>query len=53
MRGRTGGVVVEFACSASVAWALQVWILGMDLTPFGVLHCGGIPHKIEEDWHRC
>ena len=31
LRGRPGGVVVKFACSASAAWGLQVQIPGVDL----------------------
>ena len=26
--GQPGGIVVKFACSASVAWGLLAWILG-------------------------
>ena len=38
---------------ALVAWSLQVWISGTDLAPLVKPLCGGIPQKIEEDWHRC
>ena len=51
--GWLGGIVVKFARFASVVWGSQVWILGMDLALLIKPHCGGTPHKIEEDWHRC
>ena len=51
-RGQPGGVVVKVARSAS-AWGLQVWIPGSDLAPLVDPCCGGIPHKIEGDLHRC
>ena len=41
------------SCSASVARGSQVVIPGTDLAPLVQPACGGIPHKIEEDWHRC
>ena len=50
--GLPGGVVVKFARSASGAWGSQVRIPGVDLAPLIRPHCGSIPHKIEEDWHR-
>ena len=46
------GVAVKTVCSALVAWGLWVWIPGTDLAPLVKPRCGGIPHKIEEDWHR-
>ena len=52
-KGRPSGVVVDFAHSTSVAWGLQVRILGIDPALLVKPCCGGIPHKIEEDWHRC
>ena len=52
-RGWPSAIVVKFVCSASVAWGLQVQISGADLVPLIKPHCGSIPHKIEEDWHRC
>ena len=52
MRDCPGGVVVKLACSASLARGLQVQILGMDPVPFVKPCCGGIPHKVEENWHR-
>ena len=51
--GWSGGIVVKVMHFASVAQGLQVQILGVDLAPFIKPSCGGIPHKIEEDWHRC
>ena len=51
--GQPGGIVVKFAHSASVAQGSQVQIMGMYLAPLIKPQCGRIPHKIEEDWHRC
>ena len=51
--GLPGGMVVKFTCSALVAWGSQVCIQGVDLALLVKPHCGSIPHKIEEDWHRC
>ena len=45
--------MVKFVRSALAAWGLQVRILGVDLAPLFKPRCGGIPRKIEEDWHRC
>ena len=45
--------MVKFACSASVARSSWVWIPDADLPPLVSPHCGGIPHKVEEDWHGC
>ena len=44
--GPAGGIVVEFACSASVAPGLWVQVLGVDLALLIKPHCGGSPHKI-------
>ena len=53
-RGQPDGIVVEFMCSALVAWGSQVLIPGADLAPLIKPCCGGIPgKKMEEDWHRC
>ena len=52
-RGCPGGRVVKFVCSASVAQGLQVWIPGAGLGPLVRLCFGSIPHKIEEDGHKC
>ena len=51
--GRPSGVVVKFADSASAAWDLQVQIRDVDLAPLVKPCCGSVPHKTEEDWHRC
>ena len=51
--GWSGGAVVKFANSALAAQGLQVQILGTDLALLVKPCCGGTPHKIEEDWHRC
>ena len=51
--GQPGGVVVKFVCSALVAQGSQVQILGTDLALLVKPCCSSIPHKIEEDWHRC
>ena len=51
--GWPGGVVVRFVHSALVAQGLQVRIPGVDLVLLVKPRCGSIPHKTEEDWHRC
>ena len=55
MRGddQPSGVVVEFVHSALVALGSQVQILSVDLALLVKPCCGGVPQKIEEDWHRC
>ena len=53
MGGRPSGILIKFECSASVAQDSKVWILGGDLAPLIKPHCGGVPYKTEEDWHRC
>ena len=53
MGGQPGGAVVKFVHSGLVAWGSRVQIPGVDLAPLVRPHCGGIPHKMEEDWHRC
>ena len=56
VRGQPSGVVVKFMYPDSAARGSQVQIPGvdlMDLAPFVKLHCGGIPHKVEEDCQRC
>ena len=45
--------MVKFSCSALAARALQVGILGTDLTPLTMPCFGGIPYKIKEDCHKC
>ena len=40
-----GGAAVKYTHSASVAWGLLVWILGVDMTLLGKSHAEvGIPH---------
>ena len=51
--GWPSGVVVKFVHSASGAQGSQVQIPGIDLGLLIKPHCGSIPHKVEEDWHRC
>ena len=51
--GLANGIVVKFTCSASAAQGPQVWIPGADLALLVKPRCGGIPHKIEKEWHRC
>ena len=52
--GRPSGVVVKLAHSASVAWGLQVQILGADLCTSHWAMLWQCPtYEIEEDWHRC
>ena len=46
-------VVVKFTRSTLAAQGSWVQIPGMDLALLIKPCCGGIPHKIEEDWHRC
>ena len=47
-------IVVKFACSALVAWGLQVQMVGMDLhTPHQAMLWQHPTYKIEEDWHTC
>ena len=53
-RGQPGGVVVDFACSASVAQGSRVPIPGADLhTAHQAMLWRHPTYKIEEDWHRC
>ena len=47
------GVVVKFALSALAAGGTRAQIPGADLALLIKLHCGGIPHEKEEDWHSC
>ena len=49
--GAGPGVVVKFACSSLAAQGLQVQIPGTDLAQLVKPCCGGVLHKIEEDWH--
>ena len=51
--GQPSSVVIKFTHSASAARGSQVQTPGTDLAPLVKPHCGGIPQKIEEDWHRC
>ena len=51
--GWPGGIAVKFVRSTSAAWGSRVQIPGTDLAPLVKPHCVGVPHKIEEDWHRC
>ena len=51
-RGWPGGSVVKRTRSTSVAWGLQVQILGEDMAPLGKPCCGrGPTYKVEEDGH--
>ena len=50
--GWPGGIVVKFTHSALADQGLQVQILGADLAPLVKACCGGIPHKIAEDWQQ-
>ena len=49
--GQPSGVVVKFTCSVLAAWGSWVRIPGVDLALLIRSHCGGVPHKVEEDWH--
>ena len=53
MKENGAGVVVGFQHSTLAARGLQVQIPGTDLEPLIKPHCGGITHKLEEDWHSC
>ena len=50
--GQPCGVVIKFAGSTEAAQGLQVHFLDEDLAALVKPHCGSVPHKIEEDWHR-
>ena len=52
-RGHPDGVEVKCVHSALAAQVSQVWTPGMDLALLIKPHCGGTPHKTEEDGHRC
>ena len=52
-KGQAGGVVVMFVRPTWVACGSQVGVLGPDLALLIKPHCGSIPYKIEEHWHRC
>ena len=52
-QGWPGCVVVRFVCSALQAGGSQVPTTGTDLALLIKPHCGGIPYKLEEDWHGC
>ena len=45
--------MVKFTCCALAARGLQVRIPGIDLVLLVKPHWSGVPHKIEEDGHRC
>ena len=53
VRGQPSSAVVKFACSALVAWGLQVQILGANLHTAhqAMLWCHPT-YKIEEDWQQ-
>ena len=51
--GWPSGIVVKFTCSTSAAWGLRVRIPSVDLVLLIRPCCGSIPHKIEDNWHRC
>ena len=44
--------MVKFTHSASAALGLRVQIPGTDVAQLIKSHCGSIPRKTEEDWHR-
>ena len=53
-QGRPRGSVLKCTHSALVAWGLQVWIPGADMTLLGKPCCGKRPtYKVEEDGHGC
>ena len=51
--GRPGGVGFKFVHSALASPDLQVRIPSVDRAPVVKPHCGGIPRKLEQGWHRC
>ena len=51
--GWPGGVVVKLMRSALVAQGSQVRMLGAYRATLVKPCCGGVPHEIEEGWHRC
>ena len=51
--GQPCSIVVKFECSTFEAQGLQVQIPGADQALLLKPYYGGIPSKIEEDWHRC
>ena len=51
--GWPGVIVVKFVHSTLAARDLHVQILGADLASLIKPCCRSIPHKIEEDLHRC
>ena len=51
-RGQPHGVTVKFTLCFRQP-GLQVQIPGIDLAPLVKPHCGSIPHKVQEDGHRC
>ena len=53
MRGQPSGIVVKFARATLVAQGSQFQFPGVDLAPLITPCYGGIPHKTEEDGHRC
>ena len=50
--GWSGGIVVKFACSISVAWGSCIQILSVDLhTTYQVVLWQHLTYKTEEDWY--
>ena len=47
--GRPHGIGVKFTRSALADWGSRVRIPGTDLARLVKPHCGGFPHKVEED----
>ena len=52
-KGGPGGTVVKSARSTLVGWGSQVQIPRADQAALIKPCCGSIPHKREEDGHRC
>ena len=52
-QGWPSDIVFKFMHSALAAQDLQIPIPGTEIALPVKPHCGGTPHKIEEDWHRC
>ena len=53
VQGQSQGVEVKPTCSTSVAQGSKVQIPGANPALLVKPCCGGISHKMEEDWHRC
>lgn len=53
LRDGPGGVLVGLTHSTSGSQGLRVQIPCVDLAQLIKPRCGCVPHKREQDWHRC